>query len=146
MINRDFKRSKQLHPCTACLQYAPCSTAHLLTYAPAQLLACLRTHSAQLLTCVLRTVSSDLPAYRRTCNPSVLAYRRTWNDLCLRMYALFFHCACVPSGIDKFQDFKNNPDNQIYRSGQAPKRSQSISRFALFRSRHYSQEIIIFQI
>jgi len=34
MINRDFKGSKQLHPCTACLRYAGNWTAHLRPHAP----------------------------------------------------------------------------------------------------------------
>jgi len=34
MINRDFKGSKQLHPCTTCLQYAGNWTAHLRPHAP----------------------------------------------------------------------------------------------------------------
>ena len=109
-----------------CLQYSPCSTACLLTVRT--LLDCspaYSTHPAQLFTCVprsesielpadlrtcnpsmpayLRTYNPSVPVYVRTCNPSVPAYVRTWNASFLRMYALFFHCTCVPSGIDDFR-------------------------------------------
>ena len=46
-----------------------------------------------------------------------------------------------PSGIDDFQDFKSNPDSQIYSSDHAPKGSQSISRFAFLRFRSSSHKI-----
>jgi len=116
------------------------------------------------------TVSTHLsfcfPAYRRRSPFSVLrtftvrthlsfcraAYRRSSPSPALRTHAallfllyvsahLRHFCAYVPSGKDKFQAFKNNPDSQIYRSDQAPKRSQSISRFALFIFRSSSHKI-----
>jgi hypothetical protein len=136
MINKDFKRSKhpaqllaclRKHPAQllACLQYSPCSTACLLTVRT--LLNCLPAysmHPAQLFAYVPRSESIELPADLRTWNPSVPAdlrtwnpsvptYRRTWNASFLRMYALFFHCTYVPSGID---DFKTSEITQAVRS------------------------------
>ena len=147
MISRDFKRSKQLHPCTACLQYAPCSTASLLMYAPCStaslrtslwvhwtacrpphlqpFCACVPTHLQPFCACVpahLKPFCACVPVHLKRFVP---AYARTFLSLYLRTF-----------GHRWFQDFRSNPDSQIYRSEHAPKRSQSISRFALFRSRH----------
>ena len=79
--------------------------------------------------------------YRRSSpSPDLHTHAALLFLLCVPAHLRHF-CACVPLGKDKFQAFKNNPDSQIYRSDQAPKRSQSISRFALCRFRSSSHKI-----
>ena len=131
----------------ACLQYSPYSTASLHTSThSAQLPACVPRSESIELPAVIRTWSPSVPAYqrtwnpsvpayrrtwnpsvpayRRTWNPSVPAYRRTWNSSLLRMYALFAHCTCVPSGID---DFKTSERTQTVRSTDLNMRRRDLS-------------------